>query len=65
MVQFDAEFHFVQHGTTTTLYDALTHLPWPYLVSNFGTEPTTFGANYSTLALVSYSCITSILPAYF
>jgi hypothetical protein len=41
MVQFDAEFHFLQHGTTTALHDALTPLPWPYFVFHFG-----YGANY-------------------
>jgi hypothetical protein len=51
-VQFDAEFDFLQSGITTTLYDALTPLPWPYFVFHFGTEPTTFGANYSTSPLL-------------
>jgi hypothetical protein len=41
LVQFDAKFHFLQNGTTTTLYDALTPLPWPYFVFHVG-----YGANY-------------------
>jgi hypothetical protein len=41
MVQFDADFHFLQNGTTTTLYDALTPLPWPYFVFHL-----LYGANY-------------------
>jgi hypothetical protein len=41
MVQLDAEFHFLQNGTTTTLYDALTPLPWPYSVFHLG-----YGASY-------------------
>ena len=32
LVQFDAEFDFLQHGITRTLYEALTPLPWPYFV---------------------------------
>ena len=32
MIQFDAEFHVLQNGTTTTLYDALAPLPWPFFV---------------------------------
>jgi hypothetical protein len=41
LVQFAAELHFLQHGNTTTLYDALTPLPWPCFVFNFW-----YGANY-------------------
>jgi hypothetical protein len=56
MVQFDAEFHFLQDGTTTTLYDALTPLQWSYFVFHFG-----YRANYfwSQLFNIAFSSITS------
>jgi hypothetical protein len=49
VVQFDAEFHSLQNGTTTTLGAS------PMAIFGFsicGTEPTTPGANYSTLPLI-------------
>ena len=64
MVPFEAEFHFLQHGTTTTLYDALTFLPWPYAFFHFG-----FGANYFWSQLFNIALTTvdylNLAPSYF
>jgi hypothetical protein len=65
MVQLDAEFHFLQNGTTMTLYDALTPLPWPHFVFHLG-----YGANYVwsqlfNVALTSTSaCTINTNPLY-
>jgi hypothetical protein len=52
MVQFDAEFNFLENGTTQTLCDALTPLPWPHFVFNFGYGANYFWSQLSTLPLL-------------
>jgi hypothetical protein len=59
MVQFDAELHFLQNGTTTTLYDALTPLPLPYFVFHFG-----YGANYFWCQLFNIGLINCMWEKY-
>jgi hypothetical protein len=51
MVQFDAEFFFLQHGTTTSLYDALTPFPWPYFVFHFRYRANYFWSQLFNIAL--------------
>jgi hypothetical protein len=55
LVQFGAEFHFLQDGTTTTLYDALTHLPWPYFVFHLWYRANYYWSQLFNLSLSSYA----------
>jgi hypothetical protein len=59
MVEFDAEWHFLQNRTITTLYDALTPLLWPYFVLNLW-----YGANYLWSQLFNIALSTSTSTRY-
>jgi ABC-type multidrug transport system fused ATPase/permease subunit len=61
MVQFDAEFHFLQNGTTTTLYNGLTPLTWPYFVFHFGYGAKYFWSHISNIALTSRGLVVLIV----
>jgi ABC-type multidrug transport system fused ATPase/permease subunit len=61
MVQFDAEFHFLQNGTTTTLYNGLTPLTWPYFVFHFGYGANYFWSHISNIALTSRGLVVLIV----
>jgi hypothetical protein len=61
MVQFDAEFNFLQNGITTTLYDALTPLPWPYFVFYIRYRANYFWSQLFNIGRIRSTCsITSI-----
>jgi hypothetical protein len=54
MVQFDAEFHVLQNGTNTTVYDALTPIPWPSFVVHLWYGASYFWSQLFNIALSSF-----------